>query len=157
MTSPETVHAVTDLSSSEYLTGRLQQVFGSLRDTTPAELASLYAADVYFEDPSHGIQGRDALVRYFSSLLENVEQCRFRIHHSIGDGSNVFLTWSMHIKHNRLLAGDTIRVEGSSYLKTRNGQIYYHRDYYDMGALLYEHVPVLGKFVRELKDRVGKS
>lgn len=156
MSAHPAIQTVTDLSSAEYLIGRLRQVFGNFSETEPEDLASLYAADVYFEDPSHGVQGREALVRYFSTLLENVKHCHFRIHHSISDGGNIFLTWSMHIEHARLIDGDTIRVEGSSFLKTRNGKIYYHRDYYDMGALLYEHVPLLGRVLRLLKSRVGR-
>jgi len=52
------------------------------------------------------------------------------------------------------IAGETIRIEGASYLKTRNGKIYYHRDYFDMGAMLYEHLPVMGRVIHHLKERL---
>ena len=39
---------------------------------------------------------------------------------------------------------------GRKLLETRNGKIYYHRDYFDMGSLLYEHLPLLGKIIQKL-------
>ena len=44
----------------------------------------------------------------------------------------------------------------ASYLKTRNGKIYYHRDYFDMGAMVYEQLPLLGRIVRKIKQRLGQ-
>jgi hypothetical protein len=41
-------------------------------------------------------------------------------------------------------------------LRTRNGKIYYHRDYFDMGAMLYEHLPLLGRIIQRLKHRLGQ-
>ncbi len=34
-------------------------------------------------------------------------------------------------------------------------KVYRHRDYFDAGAMLYEHLPVLGRVVSWLKRRVG--
>ena len=34
-------------------------------------------------------------------------------------------------------------------------KVYRHRDYFDAGALLYEHVPLLGRVIRWLKRRMG--
>ena len=62
----------------------------------------------------------------------------------------------MFRNHPSLRAGDTIRVEGASYLRTHNGKIYYHRDYFDMGAMLYEHLPLLGRIVQRIKKRLGQ-
>ena len=48
------------------------------------------------------------------------------------------MTWTMFLNHPKL-RGETVRVEGASYLRTRNGKVYYHRDYFDLGAMLYEN------------------
>ena len=34
-------------------------------------------------------------------------------------------------------------------------RINYHRDYYDLGEMLYEHIPLYGWFTRQLKTRLA--
>jgi len=34
--------------------------------------------------------------------------------------------------------------------------VIYHRDYFDMGAFVYENIPVLGSVVRYTKKRLSK-
>jgi hypothetical protein len=33
--------------------------------------------------------------------------------------------------------------------------VYYHRDYYDAGSMLYEHIPLMGYAIRKIKKKVG--
>lgn len=134
------------------LIDRLISVFTQLDRNTLTGLSELYAADVYFEDPAHGIQGKELLMRYFAGLFINVEWCRFKFHQLIPTGNDIILTWSMQVKHRRLNGGKPILVEGISCLKTREGKIYYQRDYFDMGAMVYEHVPLLGSVIRSIKQ-----
>lgn len=141
------------MTSADFLAQRVQEAYQSLASTEMVDVESLYTADVYFEDPSHAIQGKPALIRYFGKMFKSLDQCSFKFHSTIADGSNVCLTWTMIFNHPKLGNGETIRVEGASYLKTRNGKIYYHRDYFDMGAMLYEHLPIVGKLVQKSKLR----
>ena len=60
----------------------------------------------------------------------------------------------MHTSHPRLAGGQLIEVEGCSFLLWRD-RVYRHRDYFDAGALLYEHLPVLGRVIAWLKRRMG--
>jgi hypothetical protein len=62
----------------------------------------------------------------------------------------------MLLNHSKLDAGETIRVDGSSFLKTRHGKIYYHRDYFDLGAMVYENLPILGRIIRSIRLRLGQ-
>ena len=121
-----------------------------------AQLRDIYADDVCFEDPIHGIQGLDALENYFETLFENVEQCRFKFHRSVVSSDGMFFSWTMMMTHRSIKRGQLIRVEGSSYLKYRHGKIYYHRDYFDLGALVYENIPVLGPLVRYIRGRMAR-
>jgi hypothetical protein len=34
-------------------------------------------------------------------------------------------------------------------------RIYYHEDFFDLGAMLYQHVPVLGSVIRYLNNRMS--
>ena len=144
------------LTSAEYLAGRVKEAYQSLGSDNLSVMQSLYTNDVYFEDPSHGIQGRGHLMEYFANMFKNLDHCSFKFHQTITNGSDIFMTWTMFLNHPRLRSGETVRVEGASYLKTRNGQIYFHRDYFDMGAMLYEHLPLIGRVVRKIKQGLGR-
>jgi ketosteroid isomerase-like protein len=119
-------------------------------------LETLYTEDVHFEDPAHALQGRKPLMDYFASLFRNLESCSFKFHQTLMSDTDIFMSWTMFIEHPKLRNGATIRVEGGSLLKTRNGKIYYHRDYFDMGAMIYEHLPLLGRVVKKVKQRLGQ-
>ena len=56
------------------------------------------------------------------------------------------------ILRQRGQSGEVIRVEGASFLKVRNNRIYYHRDYFDLGAFVYENVPMLGSIIKRIKQ-----
>lgn len=148
--------SASELPNAEYIAGRVKSAYQSLGTDALAELEILYTEDVHFEDPAHALQGRKPLMLYFASLFSNLESCSFKFHQTLMSDTDIFMSWTMFIEHPKLRNGAKIRVEGGSLLKTRNGQIYYHRDYFDMGAMLYENLPVLGLVVRKIKQRLGQ-
>ncbi|NKB35175.1 MAG: DUF2358 domain-containing protein [Pseudomonadales bacterium] len=156
MTQVPELTSASHLTSADYLAERVKQAYLTLSTGNLDVVESLYSDDVYFEDPSHGVQGKTELLKYFTNTVKNLQHCSFKFHQTMTNGSDIFMAWTMFARHPRLNGGDTIRVEGSSYLKTRNGKIYYHRDYFDMGAMLYEQIPLLGAIVVNIKERLGK-
>ncbi|QJI17690.1 MULTISPECIES: nuclear transport factor 2 family protein [unclassified Pseudomonas] len=118
-------------------------------------LDSLYSQDISFTDPLHQVHGISALQAYFAQLYSNVEQLRFDFHafDHVADGEG-YLRWTMSFCHPRLAGGRQIQVEGCSHLLWHD-KVYRHRDYFDASALLYEHLPVLGRLVRWLKGRMA--
>ncbi len=156
MTPTPELKVAQNLTSAEYLAQRVKEAYLSIGSENVADLESLYTSDIHFEDPSHAVQGKRSLMRYLHKQFSNVSKCSFKFHSSIASETDIFLAWTMFFNHPQLRGGDTIRVEGSSYLRTRNGKIYYHRDYFDMGAMLYEHLPLLGRIIQRLKQRLGQ-
>lgn len=143
-------------TSAELLTERVIEAYRSLGSGDFALIEPLYADDIYFEDPSHGIQGKAGLMKYFVNMFKNMDNCDFKFHQTLNSDNDIFMTWTMFLNHKKLNGGDTIRVDGSSFLKTRNGKIYYHRDYFDMGAMVYENLPLLGRIIRKIRLRLGQ-
>jgi len=137
------------------LADALKRAYCSLAAGNTAELAPLYSEDVYFEDPSHGIQGKAALVERFQHLYRNVDSCNFKFHQTLDTGGEIFLAWTMILRQRGPKSGEVIRVEGASFLKVRNNRIYYHRDYFDLGAFVYENVPMLGSIIKRIKQRLA--
>ncbi|MFM1897388.1 MAG: hypothetical protein RLZZ385_2462 [Pseudomonadota bacterium] len=150
-----TTHPTGD-ADVQSLLARVIAAYEQLGPDNLDAVQTLYTDDIYFEDPAHGIQGISALMHYFRVLFANVERCQFRFHQAIPMGTDIFLSWTMLVQHRKLRGGDLIRVEGVSFLKTRDGRVYFHRDYFDMGAMVYENVPLLGPIVRAIKHRLGQ-
>jgi hypothetical protein len=59
----------------------------------------------------------------------------------------------MHFKHPKL-GNRLISVRGVSHLQISD-KIDFHEDFYDMGAMLYEQLPLLGNVTRWLKLRLA--
>jgi limonene-1,2-epoxide hydrolase len=137
------------------LASALKEAYKGLASGNTAALAPLYSDDVYFEDPSHGIQGKAALVERFQQLYGKVDSCTFKFHQTLDTGGEIFLAWTMILKPRGPKSSEAVRVEGASFLKVRNNRIYYHRDYFDLGAFIYENVPMLGSIIKRIKQRLA--
>ena len=156
MTPTPELKSAQNLTSADYLAERVKEAYQAFGSENIADVESLYTTDIYFEDPSHAIQGKPSLMRYFANQFKNLDKCSFKFHSTIANETDIFMTWTMFVNHSKLQGGETIRVEGTSYLRTRNGKIYYHRDYFDMGAMLYEHLPLIGRIIQRIKQRLGQ-
>lgn len=156
MTTPQAVDARSDLASAHILADRVIEVYAALGADNVELVESLYSPDVYFEDPAHGIHGKAELLAYFNNMFKNLQDCHFEFHQKMVSQDDIVLSWTMHLKHPKLNGGEPIAVEGCSFLNTRDGQIYSHRDYFDMGAMVYEHLPLLGRIVKTIRHRIGQ-
>ncbi len=131
------------------------QVYQQLDKHTLSLLEGVYHQDVVFEDAAHTLEGWDALSGYFSSLYQNVNQCDFNILETQQVGDKGFLVWEMNLKHPKLKGGNPVLVKGVSHLKFHEGRVIYHRDYFDLGEMLYENIPLLGSIIRSIKSKLG--
>ncbi|WP_280564132.1 MULTISPECIES: nuclear transport factor 2 family protein [unclassified Chromohalobacter] len=128
--------------------------FKNLDKTCTRDLENLYTEDVSFTDSLHHVEGRDALIRYYAEMLDNVTECRFDIGHCQREGDDACVDWIMYLKHPRLAGGRRLEVMGCSRLTFHGDRVCRQRDYFDAGAMLYEHLPVLGTLIRWLKRRM---
>ena len=129
--------------------------FAGLDASNLDRLGELYSDDILFRDPLHEVRGLPAVRGYFGELYANISELRFDFYgfdqSAEGEG---YLRWTMSYRHPRLRGGQLIRVEGCSHLRWRD-KVYQHRDYFDAGALLYEHLPILGRVIAWLKGRLA--
>lgn len=113
-----------------------------------------YAEDIHFVDPIGELKGIGPMIDYYKNLYANVIEIRFDIHKETEDGNEKFATWTMHLKHKKVNDGKEIVLDGVSHVRFENGKAVYHRDYFDPGPMIYEHVPVLGGLFRWVKGIV---
>ncbi|WP_417614764.1 nuclear transport factor 2 family protein [Oceanisphaera sp.] len=118
-------------------------------------LRDIYAPHICFRDPAHHIQGIDDLTSYFEGLFSQVQHCRFNIEQVMEQDGEAFVRWQMMFAHPRLNGGREVMLPGVSHLRFVE-QVESHQDYFDLGAMLYEQIPVLGGVIKTLKRRLSQ-
>ncbi len=120
-------------------------------------LQDVYSSDIQFIDPAHEINGLGNLTEYFSTLYQNVISIGFNFKDIMEQRSSCYLQWDMSFRHKSLAGGKTILVNGTTFLRLNDDhKVYYHRDYFDLGEMLYENLPLFGRLVTTIKGRLGK-
>ncbi|AXV66998.1 MULTISPECIES: nuclear transport factor 2 family protein [Pseudoalteromonas] len=134
---------------------RFINVYQTLNKDNLHLLDEIYHQDIQFSDPLHAVDGLAALHGYFKNLYANVISCEFNITDVEHTTNKAFIYWTMFYRHPKLNKGKKIAVEGHSRLVFSNEKIIQHRDYFDAGALLYRHIPLLGSAVRFIDKRAS--
>jgi ketosteroid isomerase-like protein len=155
----ETAMQATQFEKRQLPEGVLRgERFARLANQLTAEnlglLDEIYAEDVVFEDPIRKIRGREALRRHFADLYAGVADCKFVFEEQIEAGDSVVFTWVMHMRHKTFRPKETLKLPGVSVLKFEGDRVAYHRDYFDLGAMIYERVTGLGFVIRKIKERL---
>ena len=122
------------------------------RDSVP-RIDELYTQDIEFIDPVHKLMGSLALKAYLKGMAANMLHYEMRYLEKIESEGSAHLSWEMTFAHKQLNNGKPILLRGMSLLKFTS-KVYYHEDSYDLGALVYEHVPVLGSVIKFMKNRL---
>lgn len=117
-------------------------------------LPEIYAERVVFIDPVCRIEGLAALRRYFSSLYRRLAYRRFELVSQQQQGNEAWLGWIMICAHPWL--AKPVRIEGATRLQFDPwGKVSLQHDYYDLGAMLYEPLPLLGRLIRAIRGKLG--
>jgi hypothetical protein len=148
-------HNCRDDSQSEWLANFIE-IYSQLSTDNLTLLEKIYHPDILFIDPIHQVKGFDNLHQYFSDLYENLTSCHFTIQHVFEQNDEAAIYWEMTYQHPKLNSGQMITVQGHSHIKGADKKVIYHHDYLDVGAMLYEHLPLLGRFIQWIKTRVSK-
>lgn len=132
---------------------RFKTYFRVLHEADLSKLREIYTEQIVFKDPVHEMHGLVELEDYFTSLCGDLSECRFEYLDELVTEKAAYVKWIMHFRHPRL-GKRLISVRGVSHLKLGE-RIEYHEDFYDMGAMLYEQLPLLGNLTRWLRLRLA--
>jgi hypothetical protein len=135
---------------------RLVQFFESMSPADAQRMDSFYAPDAWFKDPFNEVRGVRDISRIFSHMFEQVDAPRFVVTETLVQGSSVMLAWDFNFSFKPPLRSGPQRIRGCSHLRLdANGQVAFHRDYWDAAEELYEKMPVLGGLMRWLRRRAS--
>jgi ketosteroid isomerase-like protein len=131
--------------------------YNGLSSQNMQQLADVYHPDVVFIDPVHEIHGRNALHQYFNHVYARLRHCEFAGQDKMERGEQGFFSWQMRFTHPAIGNGKMIVVAGCSVLRWQDGLVVYHRDYYDLDEMVYQHLPCLGWVTGKIKQRMANS
>jgi ketosteroid isomerase-like protein len=128
--------------------------YETLTPDTLDALPHFYDADACFKDPFNDVHGHAAIRRIFAHMFETTQAPRFVIHERVGQGDQVFVTWTFHVG----LKGGTHAIVGATHLRLgADGRVVEHRDYWDPAEELWQKLPVLGPMVKWLRGRFAAN
>lgn len=131
---------------------RFKEVLNALDRAHMDLVDETYAPDMRFQDPVHALEGRAAFRAYLERLYANVSYCHFHIRHEALQGDTAFIAWTMEMRHERFRPKETLHLDGMSMvIFGPDGLIRLHQDSFDLGAMLYERLPILGTITRRIK------
>ena len=135
---------------------QLVQFFESMSPSDAQRMDRIYAPDAWFKDPFNEVRGVRDISRIFAHMFEQVDAPRFVVTEALVQGSSVMLTWDFNFSFKPPLRAGPQCIRGCSHLRLdANGQVVFHRDYWDAAEELYEKMPVLGGLMRWLRRRAS--
>jgi len=142
------------MSTMPSIIAKFIDYYTEMESHPPLALTTLYHLEAELTDPFGKHQGLFAIESYFTQLLSNVKHCHFAINSLIHNDHQFTVTWTMSWSHPRISGGKTLLLEGCSIVEIESELIIRQRDYYDAGEMLYEHIPLLGWAIRQVKRRL---
>jgi hypothetical protein len=149
--------------SSMNVIERFCKIYTDLCKVSSDDLATIYGRDVVFIDPITTHKGLADVQHYFSNLLTQAQSCSFdiativacsNVHSSSSETSFTHVAnWTMTLTLKK--GRKVITLDGTTQLKVENDIITYHKDYYDLGEMVYEHIPVLGFVIKKIKKSMS--
>jgi|TARA_Y100000310_G_C20672911_1_gene811268 hypothetical protein len=140
-------------NSTNELIERFKAFYKDVKNPRLDAIGYVYASHVKFRDPVHQVQGLAELHAYLSEASENVVSGRFEFLDQLVGKDSAYIKWNMYFSHPKL-GKETHVVRGMTQIQFTD-RIYYHEDVYDMGQMIYEHVPVIGWAVKRLRKRMA--
>lgn len=119
-----------------------------------AKISAIYSDAIIFKDPVHEIQGLNRLQDYFAKVSVNLTHCHFVFIDELVTDECAHITWEMHFQHPKIKANKPTMLRGMSFIRF-DEKITYHEDSYDLGAMLYDNLPIIGNMTQWIKRRLS--
>lgn len=127
---------------------RLEQAFARLDADSLGGLDAVYATNVEFLDPVRRVQGLAGFKDYLARLYDRIAWSEVTFDQVLWREESAAVFWHMRLAPRS--GGEPWEIPGASYVRFTD-RINFHRDYFDLGRLVYERIPLLGHAVRAVK------
>ena len=134
---------------------QFKDLYRTFDSQTLARLPELYNSAIVFKDPIHQLHDLKSFTRYLANFCQPETKCQFEYVNEIATNNQAFLHWKMHYSHPKLGGGKTQTLNGATLIKFES-KVFYHEDFYDMGAMIYQHLPVVGWAVKKINKHMAE-
>ena len=122
-------------------------------DSVGAQIGSVYAENLFFNDTLKTLRTRSALESYFIKTAEHADAMKVTVVDVARSGANYYVRWTMEVRFKG--ARDSVFTIGMTQLRfNEQGLIVFHQDFWDSTAGFFEHLPVLGSAIRWIKSKI---
>jgi len=138
-------------------TTRIKKAFNDYNGKNQEVLEKFYHPDVVFEDPVTRLEGIKELKAYYSHAYANVRSIKFDFKNIVESGDTYTCEWDMYLRAKLLNYGNELVVRGVSLLvfDQESSKVIRHRDYLDLGEMVYEQIPGLGSLIKIMKGQLS--
>lgn len=117
-----------------------------------SDLANHCSQDMHFRDPFNNVKGVDKYIKIMKEAFHDLDNVRFEILETSWSGQGAFIKWHFHFKLGK---GDMEKITGVSEVKTSEGKIVCHLDYWDSGERIFAKIPVVGGLYRFIRKKLS--
>lgn len=138
---------------------RLERYFAGMTPATVrAQTADVYARDAYLNDTLVGISGARRIEEYFAHTASQAREMRVEFLQRAPAGPDWYVRWRMTVVVDALNDGQPVVTYGVTQFRfDEDGRVLLHKDYWDAGTGLYEHLPVVGGLIQRVRARLGAA
>nr|WP_172689200.1 hypothetical protein [Enterobacter cloacae]AME15644.1 hypothetical protein PIMI5_00019 [Enterobacter cloacae] len=123
----------------------------------PHFLDGIYHPDVILTDPFGCYHGLSELKKSLSSLVLKINVRYLLIDEPLINDSSFAITWTLYWSHSLLTLNKVEELNGCTHAYIYNGKVISQVNYYDLGELLYEKIPVLSFAIKKIKKQQNRK
>ena len=131
-----------------------ERVFSHLKSQDLGErITQSYAQSIYFNDTFRTVKKRDELITYLQKTADSTPVNSVHVLDVFSNGNDIYIKWKMSFTFHIL--GDEKRSHsiGISHLKLNSdGQIVLHQDFWDGVEGFYQHLPIIGGWIKNIRE-----
>lgn len=133
---------------------RFVALFQDFDATTIGERArEVYADDAYFNDGFVEVRGIEDIASYLVRSAEAAGEVAIEVHDVAHSGAEIYVRWDMRFTNRK--GSKQVTAPGVSHLRVDpDGQVVFHRDYWDSSGALAEFVPLMSSILRSVRSRL---
>ena len=128
-----------------------------LSNLTPGKLDSLrplLSENLEFRDPFNHSFTQDAFIAILEDMYLKLDQVNFDVNAQLQKGNEGVLYWTFSATSK--MTGTFEFVGSSRVVLDKEGKIELHHDYWD-GSELMQRLPLLGRIIRKLRQKMSHS
>ena len=135
---------------------KVTKAFNNFNGKNDSSLDSFYDEDVEFTDPVKKIKGLKNLKAYYAHAYKNVISIEFDFKETLQEDKKFGASWVMTLAARGLNGGKPFPVHGFSHFHFNDESlVVYHRDYLDLGEMVYEKIPLQGLLISGIKKMLS--